>query len=181
MPAASPTPTPPPVSGPGPESVPRVHPRRLPTPTRLELVQRGARIARVTTRHLAPVAVRQARELRSGALAATVLARPLRLTFEELGGTFMKFGQMIASSPGLFGDEMADEFRACLDTGPSVPFAAVRDQVEEDLGRALDDAFVEFELEPIGRASIAVVHRARLLDGRQVAVKVLRPGIEKLV
>jgi aarF domain-containing kinase len=161
--------------------VPRVHPRRLPTPTRLELVQRGARIAQVTTRHLAPVAARQARELRSGALAATVLARPLRLTFEELGGTFMKFGQMIASSPGLFGDEMADEFRACLDTGPPVPFAAVRDQVEEDLGRALDDAFVEFELEPIGRASIAVVHRARLLDGRQVVVKVLRPGIEKLV
>jgi predicted unusual protein kinase regulating ubiquinone biosynthesis (AarF/ABC1/UbiB family) len=161
--------------------VPRVHPRRLPAPTRLELVQRGARIAQVTTRHLAPVAVRQARELRSGALAATVLARPLRLTFEELGGTFMKFGQMIASSPGLFGDEMADEFRACLDTGPPVPFAAVRDQVEEDLGRALDDAFAEFELEPIGRASIAVVHRARLLDGRPVAVKVLRPGIEKLV
>ena len=161
--------------------MPRGHPRRLPTPTRLELVQRGARIAQVTTRHLAPVAARQARELRSGVLAATVLARPLRLTFEELGGTFMKFGQMIASSPGLFGDEMADEFRACLDTGPPVPFAAVRDQVEEDLGRALDDAFVEFELEPIGRASIAVVHRARLLDGRQVAVKVLRPGIEKLV
>jgi aarF domain-containing kinase len=161
--------------------VPRVHPRRLPTPTRLELVQRGARIAQVTTRHLAPVVARQARELRSGALAATVLARPLRLTFEELGGTFMKFGQMIASSPGLFGDEMADEFRACLDTGPPVPFAAVRDQVEEDLGRAVDDAFVELEPEPIGRASIAVVHRARLLDGRPVAVKVLRPGIEKLV
>ncbi len=63
-----------------------------------------------------------------------MLARPLRLTFEALGGTFMKFGQMIASSPGLFGDEFSDEFRSCLDTGLPVPFSAVRERVEDDLG-----------------------------------------------
>ncbi len=163
------------------ESVPRVHLRRLPTPTRLELAQRGAQITRVVGRHLGPVALRQARELRAGALPPTALARPLRLTFESLGGTFMKFGQMIASSPGLFGDEFSDEFRSCLDTGPPVPFSAVRERVEDDLGLSLEEAFAEFEREPIGSASIAVVYRARLLDGRQVAVKVLRPGIEKLV
>ena len=88
----------------------------------------------------------------------------------------MKFGQIIASSPGMFGDDVADEFRACLDTGPPVPFPDVRQRVEEDLGLPLRDAFAEFETEPIGTASIAVVHRARLLDGRTVAVKVLRPG-----
>ena len=93
----------------------------------------------------------------------------------------MKFGQIIASSPGMFGDDVADEFRACLDTGPPVPFPDVRQRVEEDLGLSLRDAFAEFEPEPIGTASIAVVHRARLLDGRTVAVKVLRPEIEHVV
>ena len=50
----------------------------------------------------------------------------------------MKFGQIIASSPGMFGDEVADEFRACLDTGPAVPFPDVRQRVEEDLGLSLE-------------------------------------------
>jgi len=119
--------------------------------------------------------------MRDGVLPPSTLAVPLRRTVEDLGGTFMKFGQMVASSPGLFGEEMAAEFRSCLDTGPPVPFADVRQQVEDDLGQRLEEAYAEFEREPIGRASIAVVHRARLHDGRQVAVKVLRPGIEQLV
>ena len=81
------------------------------------------------------MALRQLRTIRQGALPAAQLARPLRKSFEDLGGTFMKFGQIIASSPGMFGDEVADEFRACLDTGPPVPFPDVRQRVEEDLGR----------------------------------------------
>lgn len=163
------------------ESGPRVYPRRLPTPSRLELAARGATIARVVARHFAPIALRQAREMRDGVLPPSALARPLRRTVEDLGGTFMKFGQMIASSPGLFGEEMAAEFRSCLDTGPPVPFGEVRQRVEDDLGQTLGEAFAEFERVPIGRASIAVVYRARLHDGRHVAVKVLRPGIEQLV
>jgi predicted unusual protein kinase regulating ubiquinone biosynthesis (AarF/ABC1/UbiB family) len=105
----------------------------------------------------------------------------LRKSFEDLGGTFMKFGQIIASSPGMFGDDVADEFRACLDTGPPVPFPDVRQRVEEDLGRPLKEVVRRVRAEPIGTASIAVVHRARLLDGRVVAVKVLRPDIEHVV
>jgi ubiquinone biosynthesis protein len=163
------------------ESVPRVYPRHLPTASRKELATRGIQIGRAVTRRFAPLAIRQAREFRKGMLPAGVVARPLRLMVEDLGGTFMKFGQMVASSPGLFGDEVADEFRSCLDTGPPVPFAEVRQRIEDDLGCALEEAFAEFEPEPIGRASIAVVHRARLHDGRLVAVKVLRPGIERLV
>ena len=158
-----------------------MHRRRLPTPTRLELARRGAVIARVVHRHFAPIALRQARELHNGVLAPSVLARPLRLVAESLGGTFMKFGQMIASSPGLFGEDLADEFRSCLDTGPPVAFTEVRQRIEDDLGMTLEEAYAEFDREPIGRASIAVVHRARLHDGREVAVKVLRPGIEHLV
>ena len=110
-----------------------------------------------------------------------LLAKPLRLAFEDLGGTFIKFGQILASSPGLFGPEISDEFRSCLDTGPEVPLAQVTAIIEDELGCSLSDVFAYFDPDPIGRASIAVVHRATLLDGREVAVKVLRPGIEHLV
>src|SRR5580693_511913 len=176
----------PPVQQPAPprpltEDVPRIYPRRLPDPTRRELVRRGRTIAKVISIHFTPTAIRQLRTIRHGALPAAQLARPLRKSFQDLGGTFMKFGQIIASSPGMFGDDVADEFRACLDTGPPVPFPDVRQRVEEDLGRPLTDVFADFERDPIGTASIAVVHRARLHDGRQVAVKVLRPEIEHVV
>ncbi len=163
------------------EDVPRIYPRRLPDPTGRELIRRGRTIATVVGVHFTPTVLRQLQHIRHGPLPAAQLARPLRKSFQDLGGTFMKFGQIIASSPGMFGDEVADEFRACLDTGPPVPFADVRQQVEEDLGLALRDAFSSFEARPVGTASIAVVHRARLLDGREVAVKVLRPGIEHVV
>jgi predicted unusual protein kinase regulating ubiquinone biosynthesis (AarF/ABC1/UbiB family) len=135
----------------------------------------------VTARHVFPVVVAEARRRPRHRPPLSVLAVPLRQSFEELGGTFVKFGQLVASSPGVFGDETAEAFRTCLDTGPAVPFAAVRAVVEEDLGMALEDAFATFDPDPIGRASIAVVHRATLPDGRPVAVKILRPGIESLV
>jgi predicted unusual protein kinase regulating ubiquinone biosynthesis (AarF/ABC1/UbiB family) len=163
------------------EDAPRIHPRRLPDPTRRELLRRGRTIATVVALHYTPTALRQLRSIRHGALPAAQLARPLRKSFQDLGGTFMKFGQIIASSPGMFGDDVADEFRACLDTGPPVPFPDVRQRVEEDLGMALGEAFSEFDREPVGTASIAVVHKARLHDGRIVAVKVLRPEIEHVV
>ncbi len=163
------------------DAVPRIRARRLPEPSHFELARRGAQIARAVARHFAPLALRQLREVRDGPLPAAATAHPLRLTYEELGGTFIKFGQIMASSPGLFGDEVADEFRSCLDTGPPVAFGQVRQRVEDDLGMSLSEAFAEFDPEPIGRASIAVVHWARLHDGRQVAVKVLRPGIEHVV
>lgn len=130
---------------------------------------------------LLPVAIRQLRGARTGSVDIAAFGRPLRESFERVGGTFVKFGQIIASSPGLFGDELANEFRSCLDTGPVVPLDQVREVVEVELGRKLEEVFSEFDETPIGRASIAVVHRATLLDGTKVAVKVLRPGIEHLV
>jgi len=165
----------------GPEAVPRAFGRRLPRPTRRDLLHRGRAIARVLLRHFGAPALRQARYVRRGPLPVSELGPPLRRTFEDLGGTFMKFGQLVASSPGLFGDELADEFRACLDTGPAVAMDEVRAIVEADLGMALEDAFAHFDQVPVGRASIAVVHRAMLHDGTDVAVKVLRPGMDVLV
>jgi ubiquinone biosynthesis protein len=161
--------------------IPRVYARRLPQPTTGELLHRSLHIATVGARHFSGLALRQLRHARSGPLPLAVLALPLRRTFEDLGGTYMKFGQVVASSPGVFGEAFADEFRTCLDTGPSVPFEMVREIVESDLGMPLADAFDRFDPVPIGTASIAVVHKAVLHDGRVVAVKVLRPGVEHLV
>ena len=180
-PRAGPRPAAAPPRRPLTEDVPRIYPRRLPDPTRRELFRRGRTIAKVVALRFTPTAIRQLRTIRQGALPPAQLARPLRKSFQDLGGTFMKFGQIIASSPGMFGEEVADEFRACLDTGPPVPFPDVRQRVEEDLGLSLKDAFAEFDPHPIGTASIAVVHRARLLNGRVVAVKVLRPDVEHVV
>src|SRR6185369_10057123 len=139
---------------------------------------RAARIVAVAARELAVPVARRA----LGRLAEPhAFARPLRRMFQTLGVTFVKFGQLVASSPGVFGDAVADEFRACLDTGPAVPAAEVRAAIEVTLGAPVADAFLEVDDVPIGSASIAVVHAATRRDGRRVAIKVLRPGIEAMV
>jgi hypothetical protein len=73
------------------------------------------------------------------------LARAVSLAFQDLGTTFVKFGQLVASSPGIFGEGFANEFRSCLDTGPVVPFETVRATVGSTLGRSLEESFASFE------------------------------------
>ncbi len=81
-------------------------------------------------KHFTPLAVRPSCAGDPRRLPLDAFAKPLRLTFEELGTTFMKFGQLVASSPGVFGDEVSGQFRSCLDTGPVVQFELVRRVVE---------------------------------------------------
>ena len=160
---------------------PRVFARHLPPVTAWEFALRGNAIATIATKHFAPLVVRQLRQIRRGALPIDAYSHPLRRTFEDLGGTFMKFGQLVASSPGVFSEAVSNEFRACLDTGPEVEFHHIRSRIEADLGMSVEEAYAEIDPEPVGRASIAVVHRAKLHDGRVVGVKILRPQIHRIV
>ena len=140
---------------------------------------RQAQTLAAFARHLGPVLARKG-VLRHD-VPARLIASRLRRVFDELGSTYVKFGQLIASSPGAFGADVADEFRTLLDQGEPVRFARVKDVIESELGASLDSVFASIDPRPIAAASMAVVHRGRLHDGRDVAIKILRPGMAAAV
>lgn len=105
----------------------------------------------------------------------------LRLAIEELGGTFLKIGQLLASRPDLVGQEAADELARLRAGVPADPFEAVTTVLATELGRPVETVFRHLDPQPIASGSIAQVHRATLADGRTVAVKIQHPGVEERV
>ena len=101
----------------------------------------------------------------------------VRMALEELGPTFVKLGQILAGRADLFGPEWIAEFEKLHSRVPAVPLDELRAQLREDLGGEPEAVFARFDAEPLAGASIAQVHRARLLDGTEVVVKIRRPGI----
>ncbi|NKY52690.1 ABC1 kinase family protein [Nocardia vermiculata] len=99
--------------------------------------------------------------------------------FETLGPMFVKLGQLIASSPASFPDELADACLRCLDDVPPFPAADARAVIEADLGAPITELFLEFDDEPLSAASVAQVHACVLTDGRPAVVKVQRPDIAR--
>jgi ubiquinone biosynthesis protein len=120
------------------------------------------------------------REARRAAVAH-LRGRTLRKAFSALGATFVKLGQVLSTRPDLLDGEIIDELRHLQDRMPPFPFEKAKRIVEEDLGRPLAETFAEFDPKPVAAASVAQVHRARLRDGREVAVKVLRPDVRSRV
>jgi ubiquinone biosynthesis protein len=101
----------------------------------------------------------------------------LRRACERLGPIFVKFGQVLSTRRDLLPLDVADELAGLQDRVPPFPAAEARRLVEKAYRRPLDEVFVSFEAEPVASASIAQVHFATLKGGREVAVKVLRPGM----
>ena len=97
--------------------------------------------------------------------------------FIELGPTFVKLGQVIASSPGIFPEWLAGPARRCLDEVPPFSSEEVRRTIEEDLGLPIEECFATFDDVPLSAASIGQVHACTLRDGREAVVKVQRPGL----
>ncbi len=105
----------------------------------------------------------------------------IRLTLEDLGPIFVKFGQMLSTRRDLLPDDIALELAKLQDRVPPFPGEQARVIIERAYGHPLETFFDDFGFVPLASASIAQVHTARLRSGREVVVKVLRPGIEKVI
>ena len=104
--------------------------------------------------------------------------KTVKRLFEELGATYIKLGQFIASSPTLFPAEYVLEFQSCLDRGPTVSYSQIRDIIEADLMKPISSFYNYIDPKPLASASVAQVHRAQMKDGTNVVIKVRKPGVD---
>jgi len=105
----------------------------------------------------------------------------MRESLEELGPIFVKFGQILSTRRDLLPDDIAIEFARLQDNVPPFPTEQARTIIEKSYGKPISEVFQQFENTPLASASIAQVHAARLHDGREVVVKVVRPDIEQTI
>jgi ubiquinone biosynthesis protein len=150
--------------------------------TRPRRVPPGVRVLRVCVFLGSAVGGWYLRERRrGGAVSRAGLSRRLRKSFERLGPTYIKLGQILSSGEGVFPEELVSEFRLLRDQVPAESFDVVRRIIEEDLEGRIDDVFSWLDPVPVAAASIAQVHAARLRSGQDVVVKVQRPQVRQLV
>lgn len=108
-----------------------------------------------------------------------IFGRQLRLSFEKLGPSFIKMGQLMATREDILDPAMIRELKLLQNQVSGIPFTTAVSVIEHSLGKKIDEVFESFDEEPIGTASIGVVYKAVLKDGKKVVVKVRRPGIRK--
>ena len=136
-------------------------------------IGRLSEIGRVATRHGFGYLIDRRRSNDDTQLADR--GRRLREMFDELGPTFVKFGQLLSTRPDVMPPDIVAELRSLQDDVTPIPFADVRRVIEEEMGLTIEQAFLTFAEVPIAAASIGQVHRATLPTGDQVVVKVQRP------
>ena len=112
---------------------------------------------------------------------ASQRGRHLREVLDELGPTFVKFGQLLSTRPDVVPPDIIAELRGLQDDVRPFPFEQAERMIEEELGNSVDRLFLDFEREPVAAASIGQVHRATLPNGRRVAVKIQRPGAPRQI
>ena len=105
----------------------------------------------------------------------------LQNTMQSLGATYIKLGQLIASSPTIFPIEYVEAFQVCLDQTEKLPFSVIEKILTEELGVRLKTKFKYIDPVPLASASIAQVHAAELIGGEQVVLKVQKPGVKELL
>ena len=105
----------------------------------------------------------------------------LRKVFTQLGPTFIKLGQLLSLRPDLVPEEFTKEFEKLQDKVPSASYKEIKKIVEKELGQPINKLFKKFEQKPLASASIAQVHRAKLKNGKKVAVKIQRPDVEEII
>ena len=111
----------------------------------------------------------------------SIIGTRLRISFEELGPSFVKIGQLLATREDIFPPVFIKELKKLQNKVKTIPFEESKAIIEESLGQSIEKVFSSLEPKPIGTASIGVVYKATLLTGEKVVVKVRRPGIEKLL
>ncbi len=108
-------------------------------------------------------------------------AHRLRRVLEDLGPTFIKMGQILATRVDLFSPAFIAEFEKLQDQAPPMEFSELLPQLEDDLGDKIDQIFLQVDRKPLAAASLAQVHRAELKDGTVVVLKIRRPGIRRII
>lgn len=105
----------------------------------------------------------------------------LRKSFEELGPSFIKLGQLLSTREDLFDANFVEELKKLQDRALGIDFKIAKAAIEKSLGKKLEEVFQKFDEEPIGKASIGVVYKAKLINGKDVVVKLRRPHISKTI
>jgi ubiquinone biosynthesis protein len=141
---------------------------------------RLSEIAQVAVRHGFGYAV-DGRKAGDPAVEGTARGRHLREMLDELGPTFVKFGQLLSTRPDIVPPDIIAELRGLQDDVRQFPYADIEKTIREELGQTIERLFTEFEVEPLAAASIGQVHRATLPNGRRVVVKVQRPNAPRQI
>jgi ubiquinone biosynthesis protein len=141
---------------------------------------RLSEIAQVAVRHGFGYAI-DGRKAGDPTVEGTARGRHLREMLDELGPTFVKFGQLLSTRPDIVPPDIIAELRGLQDDVRRFPYSEVETTIREELGQPIERLFTEFEVEPLAAASIGQVHRATLPNGRRVIVKVQRPNAPRQI